>query len=307
VSAGRSALATAVYDMPSTVSPIAISERQGFDLASTGDYPAAARELGHAAANCTDPGLRGWLRQRRATYLNFTDKVSAQEEQRRALADNRTLLRPIGGTTYQRIGDSTLTQADRCRELVLTHHGGLDLLIDVNGLLADLKWDLDNTEAFEAAMEKLGRFLGFQAQRPEKTTGRGPDVLWALGGLHFAVIECKSGSNSKVIFKKDAAQLSTAIDWFIQQYDDSCHPTPVMVHPSNVLDRAATARAGTCIIDVAKLQQLTDRVLQFAKSIAGDNQGSRWPSAAEIAQRLQAHDLAGQAVFNFTVEAKSAK
>lgn len=118
-------------------------------------------------------------------------------------------------------------------------------------------------------MLDLGKFLGFGSQRPEKEMGKGPDNLWALGGMKYAVIECKSGVvGSKPINKHDCNQLNGSMAWFAQQYDDTCSATPVMVHPQLTPERAATLPAGTRIVTVADLANLTGALKDYSVAIS---------------------------------------
>nr|QQZ50062.1 hypothetical protein JKL49_26135 [Phenylobacterium glaciei] len=45
---------------------------------------------------------------------------------------------------------------------------------------------------YEEALANLGTYLGFEAERPEKIHGTGPDVLWRTGATFDFVIEAKS-------------------------------------------------------------------------------------------------------------------
>ena len=123
-------------------------------------------------------------------------------------------------------------------------------IVWVHGLIDDLNFYEDDARRFERAFALLGSFIGVESQRPEAETGRGPDVLWALGGLKFLVIECKNGATSGVISKSDTDQLTGSMVWFDGGYDTSCHAVPVMVHPNNVLDHHASARDDMRVIDV---------------------------------------------------------
>jgi hypothetical protein len=60
-----------------------------------------------------------------------------------------------------------------------------------------------NRPDFERAFVELAEVLGFQGQRPEQELSAGPDVVWALGGLSFVVVESTSGSQSPVIDNTD--------------------------------------------------------------------------------------------------------
>ena len=64
---------------------------------------------------------------------------------------------------------------------------------------------------YEEAPANLGAFLGFEAERPEKIHGVGPDVLWRTDSTFDFVIEAKSEKDQdNPLYKKDHAQLLEA-------------------------------------------------------------------------------------------------
>ncbi|MBO8189637.1 hypothetical protein [Streptomyces spirodelae] len=60
--------------------------------------------------------------------------------------------------------------------LANTDKGRNSLLLGADALLDDLVYPT-RAPVFEAALQKVGRHLGFDSQRPERTLGNGPDVL----------------------------------------------------------------------------------------------------------------------------------
>jgi hypothetical protein len=82
---------------------------------------------------------------------------------------------------------------------------------------------------FEDAVELLAFHLGFTAQRPERDTNNGPDVLWSVGSLAYLVIECKSGATADRIWRSSVEQLAHSMNRFREQYDPTCRATPVMI------------------------------------------------------------------------------
>lgn len=54
-------------------------------------------------------------------------------------------------------------------------------------------------------MDNLAFHLGFTAQRPERDTNNGPDVLWSVGSRCYLVIERKAGATGERIWRRDAA------------------------------------------------------------------------------------------------------
>jgi replicative superfamily II helicase len=71
---------------------------------------------------------------------------------------------------------------------------------------------------YEEALANLGAFLGFEAERPEKVHGKGPDVLWRTDAAFDFVIEAKSKKEDNPLYKSDHAQLLEAEAWFKTTY-----------------------------------------------------------------------------------------
>jgi replicative superfamily II helicase len=72
---------------------------------------------------------------------------------------------------------------------------------------------------YEEALANLGAYLGFEAERPDKAHGVGPDVLWRTDGSFDFVIEAKSRKDEdNPLYKKEHAQLLEAEHWFKLAY-----------------------------------------------------------------------------------------
>ena len=293
VTASRNALDGVQYDTEDRVSAAAVAQREAFDLAELHRYQEAADRLQHVINAVTDRRLRGWLRQQAAGYLHLVDPVGAQRMLTSALKDNRALMKPRTSVGYHRLR-STVDQARQAATyLAERYHDGDELVLGVNAILDDLRPDPDPSavKRFEQAMHDLGLHLGCAAQRPERDTGEGPDVLWLLGDLKFLVIECKSGASTDFIARHDAAQLSHSIDWFAERYGDSAIAIPVLVHKTSVLHKSATARAGTRVITFKRLGELCAAVRTFSQSVAKDR---GFADPATVGQRLVSLDLNAQ-------------
>lgn len=93
---------------------------------------------------------------------------------------------------------------------------------------------------YEEALANLGTFLGFEAERLEKTYGVGPDVLWRPDGAFDFVIEAKSEKEEgNPLYKKDHAQLLEAEHWF-KEPDPGRAALRVSALPEAVADAKAT-------------------------------------------------------------------
>ena len=241
VQAGRNAVVNALPINDAHLDENQVKLRMAFDAARIGRYDVAITKAQEAVNGTTEAKVKGYLKQQLAEYTNFIDPPKAQELQLSALSLNSRLLKPIAGATYSKLSAPAVSQATAATSYMERFLEGNDLIIWVNGLLDDLDWGEEGSNRFEAAMLDLGKFLGFGSQRPEDATGHGPDNLWALGGLNYLVIECKSGAVlADRISKSDTNQLNGSIVWFRGKYDETCSMTPVMVHPKTVFEHAAS-------------------------------------------------------------------
>ncbi|MFD4634783.1 helicase, partial [Streptomyces sp. NPDC058284] len=273
---------------PGHISPIAELARQAFDQAAVQQYAHAAALMSQAVAAADGPAERGVLQEQLAVYQNFLDPAQAQQTLVGALRHNASLTRPLVGVKPTRI-KPTDVQANLAAEfLARTYKDRNRFLLGVNALLDDLSYTPGREAAFEVALERLGRHLGFESQRPERTLGNGPDVLWALGELRYLVLEAKSGATADKIWRKDVEQLSHSMNWFRDTYDATCTATPVLLHQGNTLDRNATAPPGCRVVTSPKMTALCDAVRAAMRALA---EGDSWMKAGPVGEQLSANHL----------------
>jgi len=294
VQAAKSALDGVTY-APGQIRPEAVAERAAFESGERRSWRQASDTLTAAASLASNRPLKGWLTQEAARYLHHADPVAAQALQHSALTENRGLLKPQSGTEYVRLSP-VADQAAKCAAFLGGRYGnGAALSLGLHALLDDLNPDPDQlaVRRFEEAVHQLGFHLGFESQRPERDTGEGPDVLWSVGGLEYFVIECKSGTTTGTIAKRDAAQLGHSVDWFQSKYDASCKVVPFIIHASNVLHQGAYLREGTRIITFERVARLRTGVAEFATAIAPN-----FTDASALRDRLLAAQLNAGAIVN---------
>lgn len=230
--------------------------------------------------------VRGYLKLQLAEIMHVSDPAKAQEILLSAVSDNRRVTKPLAGITHVKL-TAPAGQAAACASFMSKRFIDTNaLVLFANALAADLEWDKDRTDRFEAAMRDLGLLLGFGSQRPDKDyRDGGPDVLWAVGALRFLVIECKSGvdQDGRLISKDHCNQLLGAHSWFKTNYDHSCQSTPILVHPNSRFQNEASPSPDMRIIDDDKLNKLRQAVRKFGAAVAGLG-GFR--DEAEIAKKL---------------------
>jgi hypothetical protein len=273
IQASKRALLNIEPPSQGTLEPSAVALRRGFNLAQLKQYPKAVVAIQDVVNQTTDSRLRGWLKVRLAEVLNFYDRSQAQEVLLSANGDNRQVIRPLAGVGYQKISASQNAQVAtvmRYRQERFLEH--TDFLLWMNEVSGDLQFTPDDpAKKFEKAMADVARVLGFGSQRPETDFRQGPDVLWALDGSTFFVIECKSCSQSDHISKTDIDQLSGSLNWFRSNYGTTARAVPILIHPRHILGRDATPPEGTRVIPSAELSLLRDALASFAQSLSAPN------------------------------------
>jgi hypothetical protein len=301
--ASRSAVVSADAGGASQIDESVVALREAFEFARSKRFDVAEQTVQETIRNTTEKRAVGYLQQQLAEYAHHNDQVKAQEIQLAAVQSNPALVRPVQGIAYRKLDVPKDSQAATAVAFMKRFLEKNDLIMWVNALIEFLSWGEENSKKFEAAMLDLGSFLGFGSQRPENDTGRGPDNLWALGGLRYLVIECKSGAvKASSINKHDCNQLNGSINWFAAQYDKSCTASPVMVHPKITPEHAATLHADMRIITEECLARLVDAVRNYSVAISQKN-GYADPKA--VASQLNHFGLTqNDFVTRYTVRAR---
>lgn len=268
VSASKGALASLSYASESLLDLVTIGLRKAYDFALVNNHKAAVQELMKIVNSTNENSLKSYLQQCLAEYINFYDPVEAQKTLMSAATVNLRITKPIQGISYHKLESGVMDQARICREYFeLSFNNPNQIVIEVNGLLESLIFKPDTANSFEESLKRIARFIGFNSQRPEAEYGKGPDLLWEVGGLEYFVIECKNGATSDTICKRDCNQLNGSGEWFINNYDRTCKFTPILIHPSVKFEYAASPKSNTRIIDEEKLTSLRKNILEFINSL----------------------------------------
>jgi len=289
IQASRGALASLKYRAEGSVHPTTPHERAAYDAGRLGQFTEAVAEMQSAVNGATDDRHRGWLKQELAAYKNPINAPEAQVIQKSALSLNSNLFRPLAGIEYVKLDSAQREQGARCAQYFMDRFETPNhLVVEVNDILDRLVFQPEMSTSFEKAFRDLGLLLGHDAHRPEVEYGRGPDVLWCVGESRFFVVEAKSGAVVDTISKRDVNQLSGSMNWFAQQYGVGTSATPLLVHPSRKVGRAATAHPDMRVIREEELALLRENVRRFAAGVAASGMPYRTES---IAEHLRANSL----------------
>jgi hypothetical protein len=148
-----------------------------------------------------------------------------------------------------------------------------------------------SAETVEQALKELGRIFGAHSTRPEKETGRGPDVLWEFEDLNFC-IEAKSEKTS-FISKGDAEQLLLSTQWC----NDSVatrrsRVVSIFVTNSEIADREEDISFGARLLGEALLMRLVDSMRSVMTGATYD--GPIFADPAQLGTRLVDSKLRGE-------------
>jgi hypothetical protein len=199
------------------------------------------------------------------------DQVEGQRLVLSAASDNSRTLKPIDGIGYHKLEGELLDQARECKNYLQSFANPNIPIIELDGILEDLKFEPNTAARFELAFAQLARFIGFSSQRPETESGKGPDVLWRTGTNQYIVVECKNGATTETINKHDCNQLNGSGEWFENKYGANVSYFPMMIHSSKKFEHAASPKATTRIMDADKLAQLKKNVREFIKSVCSQS------------------------------------
>jgi hypothetical protein len=254
---------------------IAGAERSAFRLMRDGYYEKAIAKLEGLCQKpkAVDAPMKGWLLQLAARAAHSWGKTDhALQLQQQAYSTNNYLLRPRMTPPYV-----PLPTPGKQAAQIVAYLGAYRLR---RGYLASFDEEMAklvpeaSAGQFEEALAKLGGFLGFATERPDKQFRKGPDVLWLLNDSLALVIEAKSRKNEQNALTKDQhGQLLNAVEWFKQEYP-SYSFARVSVHP-NVTVTPSTVPGDTKALTLTKLSELVVEARQLldqlCESALGDD------------------------------------
>lgn len=266
VSASKGALTSLTVTPTSNADPVTMALRRAYDKALANNYKNIGTDVINSLPSANKV-MKSYLKLRAAEYVNLYDQVESQKLVLSAANDNQRTLKPIDGIAYHKLEGELLDQARECKNYLQSFASPNVPLIELDGLLEDLKFEPETAARFELAFAQLARFIGFTSQRPETESGKGPDVLWRTGPSQYLVIECKNGAITNTINKHDCNQLNGSGEWFENKYGTGISYLPIMVHPAIKFEHAASPKAATRIMTAEKLETLKKNVRAFIKAV----------------------------------------
>lgn len=151
----------------------------------------------------------------------------------------------------------------------------------------------NEAEIVERGLHELGELLGATSSRPEKETGRGPDVLWLFDDC-AACIEAKS-EKTMPIHKSDAAQLLLSNTWCNEQLvAGTPKPTPIFATNVTSADRPEDIVFEPRLMPEVVLMDIVDRLRRVLMSLTYD--GPLFTDPGIVAAKLREQGITGAAI-----------
>ncbi len=217
----------------------------------------------------SDKSDTGWFLQLMATYLYPSKPTEAMDKQLKAHSENQQLFRPETGVAYSKLASTKLNRAIRICDWIKRFESHNALVVHVNSMTDKLAFN-SVSDTFEEGIDELGQALGFPTQRPERTTGSGPDNFWQIDTKKYWIIECKNmvSAERTGISKSEIGQLSNDLGWFDEHYP-GCEGVPVMIHPADMLKSDAYPPEPFWVLKAIALEELKGNSIRFFNSLSG--------------------------------------
>lgn len=258
---------------------IAAAERKAFRRQRLGQYEKALAGIETLMADQAlkgDSHRRAWLAASAARIAyQMEDEPKGQKHQTSAFSINNNHSPPRKRPAYV-VRPAPGKQANAIVKRLMEFHQRAAILSVFDDAMSDLVPEA-SAARYEEALAKLGEFLGFDAERPEKIHDTGPDVLWRTDASFDFVIEAKSEKDeTNPLYKKDHAQLLEAEHWFKQNYPDRA-AARVSALPEAIADEKATPAGSFAfrLADVTKVVGALKGVLVELVGASGDRDALR--------------------------------
>lgn len=178
---------------------------------------------------------KGWYLQEIARYMYLISKADSNNIQNEAYEKNDSVFKPKTANASVRANIVSAERVNRIKKWTRKFK-------QFSELSESLKADLDRLEfgieanAFEEALRNIGITIGYEANRPDKETKNGPDVLWKIDGRLYLMLECKNEvlETRKEITASETGQVNNQLAWFKKIYRESEHKTILIISTEKV-------------------------------------------------------------------------
>ena len=163
-----------------------------------------------------------------------------------------------------------------------------------------------NDKKHELGIEFLGKYLGFQTERPDNTYKTGPDVLWELPNNQYVILELKTNKTTGSYPKKETSQSLDHVEWLKQNKivnsdSDICK---IIIGPHNRVNNDANPSKDTWVIELEEFNKYAEQIVTALESCYSpsytkteqiekfvEEQSLEWNNIFESMEKVLAVDL----------------
>ena len=270
----------------------ALAMREAWGMAKAKNFHGAVTRLREAANMALHPIQKAELLYWIAAYHHQFDSGQASEVYKAVFDLNTKFPRPrqVADRKFARLTEQAVAL---CQAFSI--YGSANAALSrVDEVKAKLVFG-NSAETVERGLFELGELLGATSSRPEKETGRGPDVLWLFDDCG-ACIEAKSEKTAP-IHKSDASQLLLSGNWCEEQISSGT-PKPALIFATNVTtaDRSEDIAFGPRLMTETILMDVIERLRRVVLSLTYD--GPLFTDAATVANKLREQGVTGAAILS---------
>lgn len=276
-----------------TFETAAEASREAWVMAKARNFQGAVAKLREAT---NDPKLHTiqkaemlyWI----ATYLHQFEPALAIDAYRAVFSHNTHFPRPerVADKKFSRMTEQSIAVRDYFSAFNAPN-AAIARLDEIRGKLAYA----NSAETVEQGLYELGIAIGATSSRPEKETGRGPDVLWLFDDCS-ACIEAKTEKIAP-IHKTDAAQLTLSQKWCIETIEaGTFEPQAVFATNVQTADRAEDISFGPKLLAESSVFDIIERLRNLILSLTFD--GPLFTDPPSVGKKLSELGLTGQQILS---------
>lgn len=275
-----------------TADELLIMERQAECLYIDGKYQEAADKLQlliDKHSEVLSAYEKGWYLQNMSRYLYSKNRGEGMALQVNAHRTNKRLFLPPDGYQVSKIDLKEHERIDNVKKMLSQFSDFEDLLVYMDDMFSSLVFGV-KSDRFENAIDDLGKLLGFNTERPDKSWKAGPDNLWAIKDGQYLFIECKSEVllTRAEITKDETGQFNNNIAWFKRFYPGA-KVSYTMVIPTKKVKSNTGFNEAVFVLRDRGLKKLVKNARAFVVSFKGSDLSSL--SDEIVSGSIQQHKL----------------
>lgn len=152
----------------------------------------------------------------------------------------------------------------------------------------------------ELGIEALGKYLGYDTERPDNLYKTGPDVLWKLPNNKYVLLELKTNKDDGNYSKKETSQSLDHLEWIKNRESliDNKNLYSIIIGPHNKVNHDANPSEYTYIITLEEFKKYAELLISLIeRSFSGAIRNTE-----QIDELTKEFDLNWESYFETTIE-----